>query len=60
MTAVLRSEIFVVVVVVVVCLRTVRQLLVTANLAPSSPILFTPMMEALLSPETSVLTRDTA
>jgi hypothetical protein len=32
-------------------------LLVTANVVPSSPILFTLMMEAILSFETSVLTR---
>jgi hypothetical protein len=32
-------------------------LLVTASVAPSSPILFTLMMEALSSSETSVLTR---
>jgi hypothetical protein len=36
----------------------VRRLLVTANV-PSSPILITPMMEALGSSETSVLTRAT-
>jgi hypothetical protein len=35
-----------------------RQLLVTANV-PSSPILVTPMMEALSSSETSVLRRAT-
>jgi hypothetical protein len=35
-----------------------RRLLVTANV-PSSPILVTVMMEALSSPETSVLTRTT-
>jgi hypothetical protein len=34
----------------------VRQLLVTANVVPSSPILVTLMMEALCSSETSVLT----
>jgi hypothetical protein len=37
--------------------RSVRRLLVTANV-PSSPILVT-LIEALGSPETSVLTRDT-
>jgi hypothetical protein len=35
------------------------QLLVTANVSPSSPFLVTLMMEALLSSETSVLTRPT-
>jgi hypothetical protein len=34
-------------------------MLVTANVAPSSPILVTLMMEALNSSETSVLTRAT-
>jgi hypothetical protein len=38
-------------------LRSVRRLLVIANVVPSSPILVTLMMEALLSSETSVLTR---
>jgi hypothetical protein len=38
--------------------RSVRQLLVTASV-PSSPILVTPMKEALSSSETSVLTRAT-
>jgi hypothetical protein len=37
----------------------VRQLLVTANIVHSSPILVTVMMEALSSSETSVLTRAT-
>jgi hypothetical protein len=37
----------------------VRQLLVTANVVPSSPILVTLMMEALSSSKTSVLTRAT-
>jgi hypothetical protein len=37
----------------------VRWLLVTANVVPSSPILVTLMMEALSSSETSVLKRDT-
>jgi hypothetical protein len=41
-----------------VLLRSVRRLLVTANV-PSSPILVTLMMEALSSSETSVLTRAT-
>jgi hypothetical protein len=35
------------------------QLLVTANVVPSSLIVFTTMMEAILSSETSVLTRAT-
>jgi hypothetical protein len=37
-------------------LRSVRRLLVTANVVPSSPILVTLMMEAPSSSETSVLT----
>jgi hypothetical protein len=40
-------------------LRSVRRLLVTANVVPRSPILVTLMMEALSSSETSVLTRAT-
>jgi hypothetical protein len=36
-----------------------RWLLVLANFIPSSPILVTLLMEALSSPETSVLTRAT-
>jgi hypothetical protein len=40
-------------------LRSVRQLLVTASVVPSSPILVTLMKEALSSFETSVLTRAT-
>jgi hypothetical protein len=36
-----------------------RQLLVTANVVPSSPIPVTLMMEALSSSETSVLTKAT-
>jgi hypothetical protein len=40
-----------------VFLHSVRRLLVTANVFPSSPILITLMMEALSSSETSVLTR---
>jgi hypothetical protein len=43
---------------VLVFLRSLRRLLVTANV-PSSPILVTLMMEALRSSETSVLTRAT-
>jgi hypothetical protein len=43
----------------VVFLRSVRRLLVTASVVPSSPILVTLMMEALSSSETSVVTRDT-
>jgi hypothetical protein len=39
--------------------RSVRQLLVTANVVPTSPIHVTSMREALLSSETSVLTRAT-
>jgi hypothetical protein len=35
------------------------QLLITANVVPSSPILVTLMMEAIRSSETSVLTRAT-
>jgi hypothetical protein len=40
-------------------LRSVRRLLVTANVVLSSPILVTLMKEALSSSETSVLTRAT-
>jgi hypothetical protein len=43
----------------VVFLRSVRRLLVTAGVVPSSPILVTPMKEARSSSETSVLTRAT-
>jgi hypothetical protein len=43
----------------VVFLRSVRRLLVTANVVPSSPILVTLMKEALCSSEKSVLTRAT-
>jgi hypothetical protein len=39
-----------------VFLRRVRRMLVTASVAPSSPILVTLMKEALSSSETSVLT----
>jgi hypothetical protein len=42
-----------------VFLRSARQLLVTANVVPSSPILVTLIKEALSCPETSVLTRAT-
>jgi hypothetical protein len=42
-----------------VFLRRMRRLLVTDNVFPSSPILVTLMMEALSSPETSVLKRAT-
>jgi hypothetical protein len=40
-------------------LHSVRRLLVTARVVPSSPILVTLMTEALSSTETSVLTRAT-
>jgi hypothetical protein len=43
----------------VVFLRSVRRLLVTASVVPSSPILVTLMKEALSFSETSVLTRVT-
>jgi hypothetical protein len=43
----------------VVFLRSVRRLLVTASVFPSSPILVTLMKEELRSSETSVLTRVT-
>jgi hypothetical protein len=42
-----------------VFLRSVRRLLVTANVVPSSPILVTLMKEVLSSSGTSVLTRAT-
>jgi hypothetical protein len=42
-----------------VFLLSVRRLLVTASVVPSSPILVTLMKEALSSSETSVLTRAT-
>jgi hypothetical protein len=42
-----------------VFLRSVLQLLVTASVVPSSPILVTLMKEALSSSETSVFTRAT-
>jgi hypothetical protein len=44
---------------VMVFLRSVRRLLVTASVVPSSPIPVTLMNEALGSSETSVLTRAT-
>jgi hypothetical protein len=40
-------------------LQCMRQLLVTANIVPSSPILVTLMMQALGSSKTSVLSRAT-
>jgi hypothetical protein len=43
--------------VALVCLRSVRRLLVTASVVPSSPILVNLMKEALSSSVTSVLTR---
>jgi hypothetical protein len=43
----------------VVFLRSVLSLLVTANAVPSSPILFTLIIEAVSSSEASVLTRAT-
>jgi hypothetical protein len=43
----------------IVFLCSMRQLLVTANIVPSSLILITVMMEALHSTETLVLTRAT-
>jgi hypothetical protein len=46
-------------VLVLVFLRSVRRLLVTASVVPSSPILVTLMKEAQSSSETSVLTRAT-
>jgi predicted hotdog family 3-hydroxylacyl-ACP dehydratase len=42
-----------------VFIRSVRRLLVTASVIPSSPILVTLMKEALSSSETSVITRAT-
>jgi hypothetical protein len=45
--------------VILVFLHSVRRLLVTASVVPSSPILVTLMMEALSLSETSVLTRGT-
>jgi hypothetical protein len=43
----------------IVFLRSMRQLLVTAKVVPSSPILVTLIIEALSSTETLVLTRAT-
>jgi hypothetical protein len=40
-------------------IRSFRQLVVTANVVPRSPILVTLMMDKLSSSETSVLTRAT-
>jgi hypothetical protein len=57
-----RFEVFTVVTMknaVLVFLRSVRPLLVTDNVVPSSPILVTLMMEALGSSDMSVLTRTT-
>jgi hypothetical protein len=42
-----------------VFLRSLRRLLITASVVPSSPILVTLKKEALSSSETSVLTRST-
>jgi hypothetical protein len=42
-----------------VFLRSIRRLLVTADVVPSSPFLFTLIMVAISSSETSVLTRAT-
>jgi hypothetical protein len=42
-----------------VFLRSVRRLLVATSIVPSSPILVTPMKEALSFSETSVITRST-
>jgi hypothetical protein len=44
---------------VVVFLRSVHELLVTASVVPSSPLLVTLMKDVLSSSETSVLTRAT-
>jgi hypothetical protein len=44
---------------IIVFIRSVRRLLVTASVVPSSPIVVTLMKEALRSSETSVLTRAT-
>jgi hypothetical protein len=43
--------------IITLILRSVCQLLVTANVVPSSPILVTQMKEALHSSETSVLNK---
>jgi hypothetical protein len=53
-----RFEVFTAV-VQFIFLCSVCQLLVTANVVPSSPIIVTPMKEALSSSETLVLTRAT-
>jgi hypothetical protein len=42
---------------IIAILRSVLQLLVTANVVPSSPIVVTLMMEAIRSSETSVVPR---
>jgi hypothetical protein len=44
---------------VIIFLRSVRRLLITSGVVPSSPILVTLMKEALSASETSVLTRAT-
>jgi hypothetical protein len=54
-----RSDSFIRVERIGIFLRGVRQLLVTASVVPSSPILVTLMKEALSSTETSVLIRAT-
>jgi hypothetical protein len=46
-------------IIYIVFLGSVLRLLVTANVAPSSPILVTLMMEVIHSPKLSVLTRAT-
>jgi hypothetical protein len=43
----------------IIFLRSVRRLIVKANVVPSSPILVTLMLDALSSSETTVLTRVT-
>jgi hypothetical protein len=55
----LGTTLAVTVAVPLVFLRSVRWLLVTASVVPSSPILVTLMKEARSSSETSVLTRTT-
>jgi hypothetical protein len=45
--------------VALVFLRGLLRLLVTANVVPTSPIIFTLMMEAIRSSETPVVTRTT-
>jgi hypothetical protein len=45
--------------IILVLLRSVLRLLITVNVAPSSPFLVTLMMEATLSSEMSVLTKTT-